>query len=296
MTFRSMTGFGSVHATKSGLDIGVELKSVNHRFLDVNCKLPAQYSQWESDLVRVIKEKLKRGRVEVYVTRVAEAGKSYEVQFNESLFQKYLEIAKKALQLGGISAKESAMSLIAGILERREVVAVVVPEIEVKTEQEMLTNAFRSAVEQLVAVREVEGKALATELLQHLGEIEKLVQDIAAGVKDAPTEFKRRLTERLAALAPGVEVDPQRLATEVAILADKVDVSEEIARLKSHCDQFRGVIKKAEGGKKLDFFIQEMNREINTIGSKAQNSAVTHLVVDAKTLLEKLREQVQNVE
>ncbi len=295
MTLLSMTGFGAATVDVGPIQLTVELRSVNHRFLDVVTKIPNVFGGAEAQLVKILKEELKRGRVEVFVNRTDRSEPSYSVQFNRSLFDTYLEQVSGALEDAGLSTKTVNQTAALQILQRREVLEVVRTDPAGVDELPALESAVRKALANLVAMRAAEGVALHAELLTHLDAIEAASNSIEQIAKGIPLQFKERLAQRLERLSLDT-VDPQRLAQEVAILADKADVTEELVRLRSHLEQFRKVMSGGEGGRKLEFLLQEMGREVNTTGSKSQSTEITNLVVECKASLEKLKEQVANVE
>lgn len=295
MTLLSMTGFGAATADVGAIQLTVELRSVNHRFLDVVTKLPNVYAAAEGQLVKIIKEELKRGRVELFVNRADRSEPAYAVQFNRPLFDAYLEQVRRALDDAGLATKTVHQSAALQILQRREVLEVIRTDAAAVDELPALESALRQALGRLVTMRAAEGVALKAELISHVEAIERAsvaIDQIARGI---PLQFKERLAQRLERISVDA-VDPQRLAQEVAILADKADITEELVRLRSHLDQFRKVMNDGEGGRKLEFLLQEMGREVNTTGSKSQSTEITNLVVECKASLEKLKEQVANVE
>lgn len=299
MTCMSMTGFGEGRASTEGVELVVEVKSVNHRFLDVVCRLPSAYSKFEIEIGKNIKNSLRRGRVEVSVQRSKGNNGSTSVSFNSELFGSYVEVIKSSLKQQGISEKLALGESVASIYARREVLDVSASEEaeSIDGEWQLLESALAQALDSLRAMREAEGGVLEKELLSQLSSLEKEVRSIEGESKRTPIEFKERLEQRLEKYAPGnTVVEPERIAQEVVLLADKIDITEELARLESHFEQFRSVLGTVQSGRKLEFLLQEFGREVNTIGSKAQNAEITTRVVECKAILEKIREQVQNVE
>lgn len=296
MALSSMTGFGSAEGSSEGATLSVEVRSVNHRFLDVNCKLPQAFSRYEQELARIVRSQLKRGRVDLFLNRTERAEEGYETKFNEELFRTYLNITRRALKIAGIRERSGLPAAIPSILYRREVLEVGSSDRSVDGEWETVERLAREAVQRLSEMRAKEGAALEQELLGQLDTLQGIGTKIRELAAKAPSIFHDRLKQRLERLQPELEVDPGRLAQEVAILADRVDVTEELVRLDSHIKQFRQVIAGGEGGRKLEFLLQEVSREINTTGSKTQQSEITTLVVEAKSVVEKLREQVLNIE
>lgn len=298
MSIQSMTGFGEAERNVAGLGIRVELRSVNNRFLDANIKLPQAYSRLEAEISREIKAGLKRGRVDVYITRTEETSFSEEVTFRTEAFDRYFAIAKEAFSRAGLKGKDVIVSAVVDILRRKEVVDSKSSQsvLDDEEEIELLKQTVRDALKKLNEMRAQEGKALYRDIVSQLDEFEKLVEKIRSFSRDWTPIFHEKLKQRLERLGSGVEIDPSRLAQEVALLADRVDVTEELVRLESHISQFRSVLANAEGGKKMEFLLQEMGREINTTGSKSQSADISALIVEAKSILEKIREQVLNVE
>ncbi len=301
MAIISMTGYGEARgslerAGAPSVNISVELRTVNHRFLDVNVKLPQAYSRFENDVVRLIRSELKRGRVDVVITRCEAGQDQLQTKFDEAAFGVYLAITKKALKIAGLEEKTALPIALPNILFRREVLEISSGEQDVSEEWGTLELLVRQATTRLTEMRCREGDALERELLGQLEMLRQLGKGIKAFSEQAPTLFQERLRGRLERLNAGIEIDPQRLAQEVAILADRVDVTEELVRLQSHLDQFAQIISQGEGGRKLEFLLQEIGREINTTGSKSQQSEITKLVVEGKSVVEKIREQVLNIE
>ncbi len=295
MAIESMTGFGQARVVRGAVEIRVEVRSVNHRYLDLSFKLPPMYSQFESKLGKILREGFNRGHIDIYVSRSWVKDPTYEVRFNAPLFRAYQSAVKKALGTVKVSGEMLSQATL-DILRRKEVLDVVLPESDSEDEEAALEKALRQATDDLAKMRSVEGKALGAELTRLLDIFEKNLREMKARAADAPEEFRERLSKRLKKLANEIQVEPSRLAQEVALLAERADVTEELSRLQSHIGQFRGVMKGEGGGRKLEFILQEMGREVNTIGSKSQNQNISNLVIEAKALLEKLREQVLNVE
>ena len=296
MAIQSMTGFGGAEESAGGVMLSVEVRSVNHRFLDVNCKLPQAFSRYEQELSRLVRAQVKRGRVDVFVNRSEAASDSYETKFNEELYRTYLDITRKALRIAGIKERVGLPQAIPAILFRREILEVGTTERESEVEWEMLERLAKDALTRLCEMRAKEGGALERELLSQIDVLQKIGDKVRELAAKSPVLFQEKLRQRLDRLQPEPAIDPGRLAQEVAIMADRIDVTEELVRLESHIKQFRQVIADGEGGRKLEFLLQEISREINTTGSKAQHSEITSLVVEAKSVVEKIREQVLNIE
>ena len=296
MALLSMTGFGRAEASCGAVRIEVEIKTVNHRFLDVSCRLPAAYSRFEQDVVKSIRDRLVRGHIEVSVNRRDSSERDVRVEYHSSVFSSCLSAAKQALQTAGVTDPSSTALAVVQLLQRREVLEVEPVSGEVSAERSVLLEAVSSALEAVVKMRLDEGRALEEELLRRAVLVEGVLKNIAPLGADAVAAFRTRLSAKLEKLGAEIPVDPVRLAQEAAILAERTDVTEELARMESHLAQFRALIAGNGGGRKLDFLIQEMSRDVNTIGSKSQHSQISHAVVEAKAELEKIREQVQNIE
>lgn len=296
MSLTSMTGFGRSVIDFEGVQIQIEIKSVNSRFLDLILKLPPVYNCAEVELGRIVRERVQRGRVEVLVVRVdnrSNAGAS--VSFNAGLFSAYLAKVKEAFSLANITNEELIRPAVVNLLQRREVLEYAAGETDCTEELLHVQKVLQEAADDLVTMRRNEGELLAQEILALLAALEDEIKLLANAAEDGAQQLKERLTARLEKLSLA-EIDPVRLAQEVAIVADKVDITEELARLGSHISQFRLLITQNGGGRKLEFLIQEMGREVNTAGNKVQNSEASKHVIEAKAVLEKLREQIQNVE
>lgn len=287
-----MTGYGRGEASNGTVTVLVELKTVNNRFRDVQLRTPREYGVLEPRIQAALKEAVARGRLEASVRRTSEEGAS-QVVADVGLVEHYRRaIAEIARRVGRDAAEVPLATLVTlpGVLTATEA------DPDVLGEWDLVEAALDAAVTELTAFRDAEGAALAADLLRHLDELERLRVEVAAQADGVAERVRGRLEERLRKLTTE-RVDPTRLAQEVALLADKADIAEELARLASHVEQFRQAAEAGEPvGRKLDFLLQEMNREINTMGSKAAEHTIASLVVGMKTVLERLREQAQNVE
>lgn len=289
-----MTGFGRGESRSD--DVGriiVEMKAVNHRFSEVVFRMPRQFSQLEEQARKTVQSRVARGRVEVFVSWEA-AAKAKGVKVDKELAMAYHNSLK---ELGQEIGSKSELSLDT-LARLPDVLKVEEGEVSAEDLGPVFDEAVTAAVESLIAMREREGAAQAADLHARVSKLEALSQGIASRAPQVVDEYKSRLARRLDELLPaGNTVDPQRLAQEVAIFADRSDVAEELQRLSSHLDQFRATLAGGESiGRKLDFLVQEIGREFNTIGSKANDVSITNQVVEAKSELEKIREQVQNIE
>lgn len=296
MALVSMTGFGHCRKASDQLILDVEVKAVNNRFLDLVFRMPSEYNSVEHSLAKLIRKRVKRGRVEVTVNRQALATDNMQLKFNRDMFLKHLDIVNEAFKISYIAGKSERALAVANILKRREVVEFVSAPEDLSGEIKELESAVSGALDGLCEMKVREGESLEKELISLLDTFEDLQNSIQELSKRSPESFADRLEARMAKLDESVKVDPVRFAQEVALLTEKSDVTEELARLRSHIQQFRQFLTKGGSGRKLEFLLQEMGREVNTSGAKTQSVEVTKQVVEAKGILEKLREQVLNIE
>jgi uncharacterized protein (TIGR00255 family) len=292
---RSMTGYGRAEATGIRVVLSVECKSVNHRHLDVSLKLPRVLGGFESDARRLIQSAVQRGRVDVSATVSPVEGTVLNpLSVNVPQAKEYADAARGLAEALDLSDGPSLGWVMAqpGVLSREEQAPLTAEEA-----WPLLERALNAALAELVSRRETEGRALAQEL-SALGAV--LAGSVDTVAQRAPVAVERRaarLRERMQVMLAGAELDPARLASEVAVWADKTDVSEELARLRAHLSQLAALLA-GDGavGRTLDFLIQEIHREVNTIGSKADDLEISQAVIAGKSTLEKMREQVQNLE
>lgn len=290
---RSMTGFGRAEAEKDGRKITIEIKSVNHRFLDINIRMPRTLGFTEESIRKTVKNRLSRGRVDIFINYTALADGTKTATADMGLIRSYLEAARDAAAKTGLD-DDLALSHIIRVQD-----AIIVEEAQ--NDEEMLSvlvqQALEGALDALTDMREREGKALIRNIMECLDAIEQTSKAIESRREYVTREYSDKLGARLAELLSGSEIDEARFQTEIAIIADKADITEEIVRLNTHTVQFRNAVGKTTAvGRKLDFMVQEMNRELNTIGSKSQDMQITNAVIEGKSLVEKIREQVQNIE
>ncbi|MBE6048764.1 MAG: YicC family protein [Clostridium sp.] len=291
---KSMTSFGRAQGEEGkNYLFSIEMKSVNNRYLDINIRLPKFMIALEEDLRKVISSKLKRGKVDVFINY-----KSYGKGNAKPILN--LELAKDYYNC--LTELSRALDIENDVTVTK--IAKLPDIITLETEEEDLDEILgevkpllESALDKMVEMRIVEGEKLKEDIYLKLSEIESNVKEIEVFAEQVPKNYKVKLEERIQELTKDVEVDKERIAQEVAMFADKVAVDEEITRLYSHLNQMRKTLCLDEAiGRKLDFIIQEMNRETNTIGSKCNDMNMTNLVIDIKNLIEKIREQVQNIE
>ncbi len=288
---RSMTGFGYHEYSENGITFTIEIKTVNHRYFDIFLRIPKQISSFEDRVRSIISGRIQRGKVDVYITCENKSEEAVRVVLDEGLAKAYRN-ALKALagQLGlEDDVSVSALARFPDILK-----------VENKQDDDrmggILEKAVEMAVSSLIEMREKEGQKLKESMVQILKTVRSYLDKIRERAPLVVKEYKEKLEARIEELA-GTRIDPARLAMEAAFFADRCSIDEEIVRLDSHIDQMHDMLDQGSPvGKKLDFLIQEMNREVNTIGSKAGDLDITRCVVELKNEIEKLREQVQNIE
>lgn len=287
----SMTGYGKGVAESAGRKVGVEIKSVNHRFLDMNIKLPRTLGFAEDIIRSEVKGAVTRGHLDIYVNYERESGG--KISMDEQLARDYCTMAAKAAMKFSITNDLSVSAL----FRMPEVVVVKEEDEDEEAVGKLVEQAVREALNGLSVMRAREGEMLMRDFSEKLANISAFVDEVEKLAPVTVEEHKNRMRERITEMLGDVAFDEARLMNEAAFFADKVAVDEEIARLRSHIAHFKDIC--AAGGalgKKLDFIVQEMNRETNTIGSKCSDSKIAQCVISAKCEIEKVREQVQNVE
>ncbi len=289
----SMTGYGTGSAQKDDTTVSVEIKTVNHRFLDLHVRISREYQFLEGDIQQQIRNALARGRVDVNATVVNAGSSAFLV--NSHLIREYMEAAGKLKEELNLSDSLDLKTLLSlpGVLQNRDTV----PSETSAAVSDLAKQSVHAALEGVLQMRRQEGEALRADMLRNLASVEESTRHIHELSLNSANVYLQKLRDRLAQLLPQGEVDPQRLAQEAALIADKCDISEEVARLESHAEQYHALMDAEEkAGKKLDFLLQEMQREANTILSKSVNLEIARHAIAIKTDIEKLREQVQNVE
>ena len=289
---KSMTGFGRSNLQENLREYQVEIKTVNHKYSDINIRMPRNISYLEDEVRKAISSKIKRGKVDVFITfdNYSDEGKS--VKINKEIAKVYIKSLKELANEENIGSNIE----VTDITKLPDVLTIknIEDEEQIKTELLIVVN---NAIDKLIAMREAEGKKMAEDIMKRIEEIETKIIEVSKFSTGLIEEYVVKLEARIKELLKTEDIDKTRLAQEVVIYADKCSVQEEITRLKSHISQFKEMIQKDTAiGKKLDFIIQEMNRETNTIGSKANNLEITNRVIDIKTQLEDIREQIQNIE
>ena len=291
---RSMTSFGRSSSEEGQKRVfTVEMKSVNSRYLDVNIRMPKTLISLEEEIRKMISNSLNRGKVDVFINLKNYSDGSGIPKVDINLAQGYLECLKEIEAKLGVKNDISVMQ----IARFPEVITVVEEEDKIETVWQELKPLINDSLDMMIEMREVEGDKLKEDILSKVSVIEQLVLKVEEFADTIPKSFKMKLEERVKELLGNVDIDESRIAMEVCMLADKATVDEEIIRLRSHINQVRETLNLKEPvGRKLDFIVQEMNRETNTIGSKSSDIQMTNIVIDIKNILEKIREQVQNIE
>ena len=290
---KSMTGFGQGEAGDSRFFVQVEMKAVNHRYLDMFFRIPKQYSQLEETVRSIISRRVSRGRFEVVLSLEEFGDQERIVETNKALLQGYL----RALEAIQTELKSAEPIRLADVMSLPGVLQVDEPEADWDALQRIVAEAAEAALDRLEAMRASEGQRLFADLQEKVLLIENLKQEVAKEAPQVMIDYKNRLREQLGELLDGTTITEERFLGEVAIFADRCSIDEELVRLASHIAQLKETLHAADSvGRKLDFLIQEMNREVNTIGSKANNVHIASLVVNMKSELEKVREQIQNIE
>ena len=292
---KSMTGFGRGEYSDGKRNVTAEIKTVNHRYSDITVKMPKRYSFAEEPIKAVIREKLRRGKAEVSIVIENITEEDVTVKMSSAIAQQYIANLRELKETYDLDGSID-ISLVASLPDVMKAVPDVANEEDVA---DVITQAVRIATENLDQMRTVEGEKLAEDLRARGELIRGIVKKIEVRAPLVAEEYKEKLQKRIQDLLGDAAVVPEeRILTEAAIFADKANITEELVRLDSHMIQLKNILSGSEGpvGKKLDFLVQEMNREANTIGSKCTDVAVARIVVDIKAELEKIREQVQNVE
>lgn len=288
-----MTGYGRCDLERDGRAITLEMKSVNHRFLDLSFRMPRTFAYLEDALRALIGRELSRGHVDVFINYRNLRKDAKTVLVDEGLLQGYMQAIEKVEGLSGLPSGLNALQL----ARLPDVLSVAEQAEDLDALKSLTLEAAQAALAQLKAMRQAEGQRMGADIALHLEEVRSIVQGVSQRAPMVVQEYRQRLTERLAELLENAPVDEGRITQEVAIYTDRVAVDEEIARLGSHLSSMEEAMTSAQSmGRRLDFIVQEMNREANTIGSKASDAPLIQLVVSLKSEIEKIREQVQNIE
>jgi uncharacterized protein (TIGR00255 family) len=296
---KSMTGYGRAQRLADGRDVLVEIRAVNHRYYEFSARLPRTCMYLEEKLKRLLNGQVARGKVEVAVTITRPDGRDAQIAVNRAVAEGYvnaLRALNEQLGEGGSLWLEDDIRLSA-LLRLPDLFTVTKEQDDEEQVWAVVSDAAAEALQSFIAMRQTEGERLAADLLAKLDGLEKMLVQIEEIEPSVAESYRARLFAKLQELLADTQIDQQRILTETAIFAEKTAIDEETVRLHSHIAQFRELLAAAEPvGRKLDFLVQEMNREVNTIGSKAQELKITRLVVDMKSEIEKIREQIQNIE
>jgi uncharacterized protein (TIGR00255 family) len=288
----SMTGFGRGTVEVEQVGVTVEIKSVNHRFCEFHIRMPNQLLKIEANLKKSLANHIKRGRVEVYVTLGGQAVVNRGVKIDWELLDQYFSYITEVKDKFGLSGEVTLSELV----NRPELIQIEEKDAENEILENLVLEALSLATNELVQMRIREGKALELDVKGNIERLQARSQQVRQFAPIVVEQYRDRLTKKMDEFVGG-QLEETRILTEVAIFADKADINEELTRLESHIEQFYKILQLNEPvGRKLDFLVQEMNREINTIGSKANDSKIAMEVVEMKSLLEKVKEQVQNIE
>ncbi|WP_226658338.1 YicC/YloC family endoribonuclease [Pseudalkalibacillus hwajinpoensis] len=289
---KSMTGFGRASHESEDIQITVEIKSVNHRYFDGTFRMPKALLHLESKMKKSIQRNIMRGKVELYLTIEGAGFRSSDVKVDWKLLDQYITILKQASERYDLQDDLSASTLL-----NMDVYQVTEKEEQLDQLEHVVFATLNLAVDRLVEMRQIEGEALEQDIRNKLQEMKKILTSISTLSKEVTSAFEARIRTKLEGFKELEALDEARILTEVSYLADKASIDEEIIRLHSHLDQFHDILSN-DGvvGRKLDFLVQEINRELNTIGSKSQHHKISQHVVDLKSEVEKVREQVQNIE
>ncbi|MBQ7879942.1 MAG: YicC family protein [Clostridia bacterium] len=289
----SMTGYGKGSYDENGLELTCEIKTVNNRYLDVSIKAPRVFAAYEDVIRSLVKEKLTRGHADVFITLKDKREKPTALSVDSALAASYVAAAQKIRELFPDIADDLTVT---SVLRYPEVLKT---EDTATLDESVITalkTALGDALDALNQMRLIEGEKLKEDMLSRVATIEKLVEEVSLRAPYVAAAYKEKLTARVKEYLAGVNVDENRILTEVAVFTDKSNIDEELTRLRSHIQQFRDICKERVVGRKLDFLVQEFNREANTTCSKSNDVEITRLGLALKNEIEKVREQVQNLE
>lgn len=290
---KSMTGYGGAKGSVEGLDISIELKSVNNRYLDTSVRLPRSFLFAEDGIKAAVQRHISRGKVDVFVSIDSSAAGDMTVKINQPLLKGYIDAVNSIANEYGLPNDMTAMS----VCRFPDVLSVEKKDMDAEAITSGIIAIAEQALEDFDSMRLREGEKLRDDVLSKLGTIESLVSVVEQESPKTLADYRARLESKMAEVLGSAGIDENRILAEAAIFADRIAVDEETVRLRSHMSQLKTMISgNSPTGRKIDFLIQEFNREANTIGSKCQNSHIAHVVVDLKSEIEKIREQIQNIE
>lgn len=290
---KSMTGYGSAKGTVEGLEITVELKSVNNRYLDTSVRLPRSFLFAEEAIKSEVQSHISRGKVDVFISVDSSAAGDMTVKVNEPLLRGYIEAIRHISEEYSLANDMTALS----VSRFPDVLSVEKKDLDAEAISAGICAIAEEALRDFDAMRQREGAKLRDDVLSRLETIDRLVSAVETEAPKTVAEYRKRLEQKMQEVLGATGIDENRILEEAAIFADHIAVDEETVRLRSHMSQLTTMINgNSPTGRKIDFLIQEFNREANTIGSKCQNSQIAHVVVDLKSEIEKIREQIQNIE
>ena len=290
---KSMTGYGYAKGTAENLEITVEVKSVNNRYLDTSVRMPRSFLFAEDTVKSAVQKHISRGKVDVFLSLDASAADNMAVRINEPLLKGYLEAVRHIAQEYDLENDLTAVS----VSRFPDILTVEKKDLDAEAISAAIAEAAEKALNDFDAMRLREGEKLSADVLSRLENIEALVSTVEKEAPRTVEEYRNRLRTKMAELLGTAGIDENRILAEAAVFADHIAVDEETVRLRSHIFQLRTMLSgQSPIGRKIDFLIQEFNREANTIGSKCQNSDIAHIVVELKSEIEKIREQIQNIE
>jgi len=290
---KSMTGYGSAKGTSDKLEISIEVKSVNNRYLDCNIKLPRVYSSFEDSLKKKVQETISRGKVDVYISIDSSKADDIEIKINRPLVEAYVNAMRTIVCEHEINTdiRVADLTRFPDILQAEK------REVDAEKLNADICDILSSALADFNSMREREGDKLASDISARLDRIETLTAQAEELSPKSVEEYRKKLEARMNEILQSVNIEEARILTEAALFADRVTINEELVRLKSHISQLREMLSSSEPiGRKMDFLVQEFNREANTVGSKGNDADMSKVVVDLKAEIEKIREQAQNIE
>lgn len=290
---RSMTGYGRASLEKNNRIYHIEMKSVNHKYMDITIKLPKTLTYLEDKIKKMIGSNISRGKVDVFVTFENNSGEGKDIILNQELVKKYMEALYTLAEENQLSLSIPATE----IIKLPEVLNIQTTQIGEDVIEQEVIECLQDAIQCFVQMREVEGNKIKEDLIERIEQVEKEILKFSVYSAGLVEEYVVKLRQRVKDILQLDEIEEARIAQEAVIFADRTSIEEEVTRLKSHVMQMKSLLEEEKPvGKKMDFLIQEMNREVNTIGSKSSNLDITNLVIELKTMLEDIREQIQNIE
>jgi len=293
MSLKSMTGYGSANFDSEDISLSIEIRTVNSKYLDISYRTPSAYLKLENDFSNLIKSKLKRSRLDLIIQRKLKSENSYDLDFNQSLFNSYFNLVSQKATKENIS--DPKLHAFRFSLNQKDILSLNVDSL-IDGEKKDLLETLTEALDALVVMRKKEGANLEKEILSLKNNLVLELNKVKEQSRAFNDSVKERLNKKIEKFQKEVDFDEQRIAQEIAFIIDKADIAEEIARIESHFEQLDSIISKNQGGKKIEFLLQEFLREFNTIGSKSQSSIISNSVIEAKSIIDRIKEQVANVE